>query len=211
MMRIKQIIAILLVLFCLYKAAMSFCITSDGGGYVGNFATAFFAVMQAVFWGFCAAFVFVSIFMSDMVRNMVDSLLAPRRYLDRRPPVVSPAIGNMERGDLTTAQKQLDALLEEMPESPYLCNVRFKFFLDFCKNELAAMDEIERYFSRPDRIAAGENAPLLLRYSELAVANGKIELCKAMISRELKLFRRCYCKRDRELLQNRLMALAAEK
>jgi len=88
-----------------------------------------------------------------------------------------------------------------------LCNVRFKFFLEFCKNDLAAMEEVERYFSRPERIAASENAPLLLRYSELAVPNGKGEFCRAMISRELKMFRRCYCKRDRELLQNRQDAL----
>jgi len=203
MTRLKKIIAILLLLFCFYKAAMSMCVAPGGNPYVD----AIVAVFLAVFWGFCAAIVIVTIFLPDLIRNMVDSLLAPRHYLDRRPPVVSPAIGYMERGDLETAQKQLDALLVEMPDSPYLCNVRFRFFLEFCKNDLAAMEEVERYFSCPERISASENAPLLLRYSELAVPNGKSEFCRAMISRELKIFRRCYCKRDRELLQNRQDAL----
>lgn len=207
MTRIKQIIAILLLLFCFYKAAMAICITPGGNVYIA----AFIAVATSIFWGFCAAFIIVTIFLPDLVRNMVDSLLAPRRYLDRKPPVVSPAIGYMERGDLETAQKQLDALLVEMPDSPYLCNVRFKFFSEFCKNDLAAMEEVERYFLRPDRIAAGENAPLLLRYSELAAANGKEELCKAMFRRELNLFCRRYCKRDRELLQVRLASLTGGK
>lgn len=207
MTRLKKIIAILLVSFCFYKAAATISICIGNNVYIN----AFIAIGMSIFWGFCGAIIIVVVFLPDLIRNAVDSLVSPRHYLDRQPPVVSPAIGNMERGDLATAQKQLDALLEEMPESPYLCNIRFKFFWEFCKNELAAMDEVERYFSRPDRIAAGENAPLLLRYSELAVTNEKKELCKAMISRELKLFRRCYCKRDRELLQNRLIAPAAEK
>lgn len=207
MTRLKKIIAILLVSFCFYKAATAISIALGGNVYINTFI----AIATSIFFGGCAAIVIVVTFLPDLIRNAVDNLVSPRHYLDRQPPLVSPAIGNMERGDLATAQKQLDALLEEMPDSPYLCNVRFKFFLEFCKNELAAMEEVERYFSRTDRIAAAENAPLILRYSELATPNGKNELCKAMISRELKLFRRFYCKRDRELLQNRLVAMTTDK
>ena len=161
-------------------------------------------------WGVLAGILFVCIYLHGIASHIVDSLLAPRRFLKRPAPLISPILALLKQERYDEALERLDTLIETDPDVPRLWVMRFDLMSQEFNDPEEALHTAETYLVRPKRICSEDNAKLVLRYAELAHKLQRGNDALLMLTAELHRSGTGYSRAERRLLENMKKSLADE-
>ena len=165
------------------------------------------ALLAALLWAAAAGVTFVLLYLRGIAEDMIDTLLAPRRFRERPAPLITPVEVMIREERFEAARERLEAMLEADPDVPLLWLMRFDLLRGPLHSPEEAMRTAERYFVRPDRLRSDDNAKLALRYAELARELGRQNEAIRFLTAELRRRGTRYSRAERALLANMLEAL----
>lgn len=166
-----------------------------------------FAVCMLSGLGF--GILFVLFCLRGAAENMIDTLMAPRKFRDRPAPLVSPVRALIKQERFDEAFERLKLLLEKYPDVPELRILNFDLLTGPLDRPDEAVRTAESYFIRPVRTRSEDNAKLLLRYVGLARELGRENDAALLLAAELRRMGTGYTKAERETLKTTLTALRA--
>lgn len=172
---------------------------------------AFFHFGVCMLCGLAIGMLFVVFCLRGVAENMIDTLMAPRRYLDRPAPLVTPVRALIKQERYEEAFTRLEALRGEYPEVPELRILAFDLLSGPLDRPEEAIRIAEEYFTRPERIRSEENLKLVLRCAGLARDLGRRDEAIMLLTSELRRLGTGYCRAERKLLGNQLAALRVER
>lgn len=161
------------------------------------------ALLAALLWAAAAGVTFVLLYLRGIAEDMIDTLLAPRRFRERPAPLITPVEVMIREERFEAARERLEA----DPDVPLLWLMRFDLLRGPLHSPEEAMRTAERYFVRPDRLRSDDNAKLALRYAELARELGRQNEAIRFLTAELRRRGTRYSRAERALLANMLEAL----
>jgi len=159
--------------------------------------------------GFAFGMLFVMFCLRGAAENMIDTLMAPRKFRDRPAPLVSPVRALIKQERCDEAFERLKLLLEEYPDVPELRILNFDLLNGPLDRPDEAIRTAESYFIRPERVRSEDNAKLLLRYVGLARELGRENDAALLLAAELRRAGTGYTKLERQALGTTLKALRA--
>lgn len=175
----------------------------------GDRIGAFIHFAVCMMCGFAFGMLFVLFCLRGAAENMIDTLMAPRKFRDRPAPLVSPVRALIKQERFDEAFERLKLLLEEYPDVPELRILNF----DLVNGPLDRPDEAirtaESYFIRPGRTRSEDNAKLLLRYVGVARELGRENDAALLLAAELQRMGTGYTQTERRTLKTTLAALRA--
>lgn len=199
----------LLLLCFLFLIGMTFRSAVLVGGAMarGDRFGAFLHFAVCMICGLALGMLFVIFCLRGAAENMIDTLLAPRRFLDRPAPLVTPVKALIKQERCEEALARLEELRKEYPEVPELRLLAFDLLNGPLNRPEEALRIGEEYFTRPERIRSEDNLKLLQRCAGLAGDLGRRDEAILLLTSELRRLGTGYSRADRKLLGNQLAAL----
>ncbi len=192
-------------LFCLYQSTTALVELNVGDTLGDNIGAVFVAIMRMILWGMGAALLVVTVFLRDFAQGMVESLLAPRRFLRDPAPVLSPVHARMLAGDFDGAREQLEQLIATHPNSPAVWWARVELELKRYDYD-AAMKPAEAYFSLRYRTPGEANLKMLETLTVRAETAPQKAWINDLIREELHHHRLAYTPPERRKLKALLVS-----
>jgi len=205
----KAIVAFLCFLFPAAMAIRSVALAGMAAGQDDRIGVVI-NMIAVLPWGVLAGILFVRIYLRGIASHLVDSLLAPRRFLKRPAPLISPILALLKQERYDEALERLNALIETDPDVPRLWVMRFDLMSQEFNDPEEALHTAETYLVRPKRICSEDNAKLVLRYAELARKLQRGNDALLMLTAELHRSGTGYSRAERRLLENMKKSLADE-
>jgi hypothetical protein len=163
-MTLKNIVLLVLGLFCSYKAVACFYTApNSAGSMVAGYAAAMATVIIALIWATFAGLCFASVAVPRFSSWFSGFLYLPIEYLKSPPEKIAPIKGLIEQENYEEAIERLNQILARKPfETAAVLLLAEIYFEHLAAGERGA-ELVLGYFGRQKLPAAPENIELLMR------------------------------------------------
>ena len=148
---------------------------------------------------------FIRFYLPFLVEKFADGLLAPKRYLTRPAPLLSPVRNLIITGKFHEAEEMLTEILSEYPADPVmtfaLAELYFLHIPDPGKMEILCRN----YFENGPVVQMPENIKILLLYTDTLLKLGKANEAVMVLKNESG--KKIYPPDDLAMIQTRLAGL----
>ena len=156
--------------------------------------------------GTVAALLFVRYYLPGIAENFMDSLLMPRRFLDKAPIILSSYYGDLANG----AYQKVIHDMQALPPHAFLNPEVVLIYAQACMNASGYADEglkaMEKFFhSAPREKNNKNNLQLLLFYADSARNLRHAATVVQLLTKEAE--RRCYNESEKRAILTRCAAL----